>query len=468
VRVLAVSGSGIRSESVGTTVLRVDGTRPETTLAGVPRGWSKGPVLLTARATDPLSGMAPTGPNGPLTAIAVDGRVPTIAFGDSVTANVTGAGVHQVSFFARDAAGNEGDGGSAAGRALVRLDEGAPRVAFARLQDRAEPERIEATVTDPVSGPAPDRGLIELRQAGTRQRFIPIPTMIAENRLIAHWDSDAFADGSYEFRATGYDAAGNSATTDQRAGGGRMLLANPVKEPVAIEAGFGGRRLSWHRCVHTGEGRRCHAEVIESFSDRPGKRSIPYGRATQFAGRLASASGSPLGGYPVDVVETFDDGADQARRTTTVHTAPDGTFVARLADGPDRQVEASFAGNRLLTRAGSEQVRLEVLSGVSLLASSPRATIGGAPVVFHGRVGDLGASIPAAGRPVQLQFRLPGRPWAEFRTVQSDRRGRFRYAYSFSDDDSRGIRFQFRAFVPAQDGWPYEPGTSRPVAVTGR
>ena len=52
--------------------------------------------------------------------------------------------------------------------------------------------------------------------------------------------------------------------------------------------------------------------------------------------------------------------------------------------------------------------------------------------------------------------------------MQSDDSGRFRYAYSFSDDDSRGIRFQLRAFVPAAAGWPYEPATSRPAFVTGK
>ena len=68
---------------------------------------------------------------------------------------------------------------------------------------------------------------------------------------------------------------------------------------------------------------------------------------------------------------------------------------------------------------------------------------------------------------MQLQFRLPGLPWTEFRTVQTNRRGRFRYAYRFSDDDSRGVRFLFRAFVPTQSDWPYEPGGSLPVAVRG-
>jgi hypothetical protein len=76
--------------------------------------------------------------------------------------------------------------------------------------------------------------------------------------------------------------------------------------------------------------------------------------------------------------------------------------------------------------------------------------------------------MPTEGRAVQLQFRLPGQAWSEFRTVRTNRRGRFRYAYRFADDDSRGVRFQFRAFVPAQAGWPFEPAGSLPVEVLGR
>jgi hypothetical protein len=75
--------------------------------------------------------------------------------------------------------------------------------------------------------------------------------------------------------------------------------------------------------------------------------------------------------------------------------------------------------------------------------------------------------MPVEGKTVQLQFRLPGLPWREFRSVRSDRRGRFRYAYRFSDDDSRGVRFQFRAYAPAQAGWPFEPAGSLPVTVQG-
>ena len=106
-------------------------------------------------------------------------------------------------------------------------------------------------------------------------------------------------------------------------------------------------------------------------------------------------------------------------------------------------------------------------AGISLRASSPIAVVGGRPIVFRGTVAASPGELPPGGATVQLQFRAAGLPWSEFRTVQTNGRGRFRYAYRFSDDDSRGVRFRFRAFVPAQRDWPYEPGASRPVAVRG-
>ena len=89
---------------------------------------------------------------------------------------------------------------------MVRIDEDPPRVAFAAAQDPAEPERIEATVGDPLSGPSRGRGSIAVRLAGTRARFEELPTRVAGGRLVARWDSDSYPPGKYEFLATGYDA----------------------------------------------------------------------------------------------------------------------------------------------------------------------------------------------------------------------------------------------------------------------
>jgi hypothetical protein len=421
---------------------------------------------VTANATDALSGMEASGPGGAYTAIAIDDGVPRAEPGASTAAIVSGEGAHDVSFYARDGAGNVDE--KAPAQAAVRIDESPPQVAFAAAQDPAEPERMEATVTDPLSGPDPVRGSIAVRSAHTHQPFVPMPTAVSGNRLVARWDSDAFPPGTYEFRATGYDAAGNVTDSERRGNGTRVVLMNPLKKPTAIVAGFGGRLLVWQHCSRSKGRRRCRREEIEAFEQRPKTRATPYGHSLSYAGRLTSASGSSLGGQPVQIVETFAAGADAPQRTTTVETAADGTFLTRLEPGPSRRVEAVFGGSRTLTRVSGGRVRLRVLGDVRMRASTSTARIGGAPIVFSGGVGDLGAPIPAGGRPVELQFRFPGDDWSEFRTVQTDAHGHFRYRYAFSDDDSRGIRFQFRAFAPALDGWPYEPAFSRPVFVTGR
>ncbi len=466
VRAVAVSNSGMRSLETRSAIVRVDATRPEVTLRGAPRGWANGPVRVTAIATDAMSGMTATGPSGPFTAIMVDGGVPRSEPGNSTVMVVSGQGSHSVAFYGRDAAGNVDP--TTPSSTTVRIDESPPQVAFVASQDPAEPERMEAVVSDPLSGPDPTRGSIGVRPARSRQPFARLPTAVAGNRLLARWDSDAFPAGTYEFSATGYDAAGNAASSERRANGTRVVLTNPLKKPAAIVAGFGARRLVWQRCSRNTGQRRCRREQIEAFERRPKTRTTPYGHSLSYAGRLTSASGSSLAGLPVQIVETFAAGADSGQRTTTVETAADGTFLTRLEPGPSRSVEAVFAGNRTLTRASDGKVRLLVLADVRMHASAATARIGGAPIVFKGGLGDLGAPIPPGGRPIELQFRFPGGEWSEFRTVQTDAHGHFRYGYEFSDDDSRGVRFQFRAFAPAQDGWPYEPAFSRPAFVTGR
>jgi hypothetical protein len=464
--VVAVAGSGLRSEVARGTALHVDGSEPEVVLDGAPAGWSDRPLRLTAIASDSQSGVVAAGPSGPLTSIAIDGGVPTTAAGGSVTTTVRGDGAHHAVFYGRDAVGNSGE--LRPGSATIRIDETAPRLAFVKSQDPTEPERIEATISDSLSGPSPRGGSIAVRPAGSAAQFAPIPTRVSPGRLTAVWDSDSYPAGSYEFRVMGYDMAGNSTATNRRLDGTRMVLSNPLKRPTEIEFGFGGRRMVWHRCKRERGDVRCRREVVASFERRPAARSIPYGRGVPVAGRLLSASGAPLAGLPVDLIESFAAGAAIQRRTTTVETGSDGTFLAHLDPGPSRSLQVSFAGTRLLTHAASRTVQLAVRAALHLRASTSSARIGGAPVVFSGQISPGEATMPAEGRPVELQFRVGDAPWSEFRSVQTDARGRFRYPYSFSDDDSRGVRFQFRAYAPAQPGWPYEPGFSRPVAVVGR
>ena len=129
---------------------------------------------------------------------------------------------------------------------------------------------------------------------------------------------------------------------------------------------------------------------------------------------------------------------------------------------------ASFGGSRLLSRAGGPTAHLTAATRIGFHASAASAAVGGRPIVFSGHVAAPGAQEARPGLPVELQFRYPGGGWSEFRTVEADGRGRFRIAYRFSDDDSRGVRFRFRAYVKGREGWPFGPSASRPVSVRGR
>jgi len=464
----AVSWSGMRSPTT-TRSIGVDGTPPLVRLEGAPAGWVDGPVRLIAFATDPLSGTTDAGAGGPVTAIAVDGAGPALANGSTASAIVSGQGVHEIVYWGRDAVGNAGDGSDPfdkPGTARVRIDETDPVVRLL-AGDPTDPERIEASVADALSGPDPDRGSIAFRRVGSSARFQPLPTDTHRGRLVARWNSDDFPHGPYEFRATGFDTAGNATTTTAGEHGAAFVLRNPVKREARLAFGFGAGRLVFQRCSRADGSRRCHRTVVRPFARRPPGRTVPCCHVAVVGGRLIDAGGEPLGGQTVEVVETFAAGAREGDRRTALTTDADGRFSIGLVAGPSREVTAEFAGTGRLTRATGRRIHLRVRAAVHLRVSTARVRVGGRPVVFSGRIAHPDAPIPATGLPVQLEFHLPGMPWTEFRTVQSDGFGRFRYPYSFSDDDSAGVRFLFRAFVPATGDWPFAPATSRPLAVTG-
>ncbi len=469
IHAVAVSGSGKDSAAAATVPIGVDGTPPQVRLEGAPTDWAAGPLKVTAHATDPLSGMAAAGPGGPVTAIEVDGGPPLLTAGASTSTTVSGEGTHRVAYWGRDAVGNAGDGSLPFAHPTVTtigIDETDPTVRFL-AGDPGDPERIEASVADRLSGPAAGRGEILMRPAGSTERFQPLPTEARRGRLSTRWNSDDYPRGDYEFRAVGYDAAGNAAASTLDAGGGPLVLRNPVKRVAGLAFGFGGARLIFQRCRRTDGSRRCHRAVVRSFAKRPESRAIPCCHGALVGGRLRDPDGEPLPGQSVDVVETFARGARMRSRTTAVTTDARGAFRAWLPPGPSRRVSAEFPGTHRLTRASGRRLRLRIRAGVRLQVSTTRVRVGGAPVVFRGRIVHPEARIPPTGLPVQLEFRLPGMAWSEFRTLQTDSAGRFAYPYSFTDDDSAGVRFLFRAFVPATGNWAFAPATSRPVAVTG-
>lgn len=471
---VAVSGSGMKSASPVHGEVRIDLTDPDTRLLGVAGGWTNEPVTVTALATDAGSGMEALGGGpAPFTAIRIDDGLPRVSPGPSVSATVIGQGAHSISYYARDAAGNVNDGSVSNGvanadpsSAVVRIDRTAPRVTFVNAQAPDRPELVDVGVEDPLSGPAAAPGWVGVRAADSGDRFEELHTEPTPTGFRTRWDSEAYPPGKYEFRAVGYDAAGNAAATVKRADGSSMVLSNPVKGLSVLQAGFDATGPI-QGCAKDRRAGHCRRQRGRSPARGLGELVVPFGRAATFGGRLATETGSPLTDREILIVERFGGGPVPAERVSTARTGADGAFRLRLAPGVSREVTAAFAGSPALARSASAPARLAVRTAVNLRTSARVAMVGGAPLIFEGKVAAERNQIPASGKSVQLQFRLPGLPWTEFRTVQTDERGRFRLAYRFADDDSRGVRFRFRAYAPAQDDWPYEPAGSRPVVVRG-
>jgi hypothetical protein len=145
----------------------------------------------------------------------------------------------------------------------------------------------------------------------------------------------------------------------------------------------------------------------------------------------------------------------------TALTAADGSFAIPLPPGPSRELFVHHAvGDLVLARHG-----LSLRSSVraSLRVTPRRRLRNGRRLHFAGRL-----PAPACeDRLVKVQARIGRRRWQVFRTDRSDDGCRFAARYRLRAT-SGARRYRFRATVPAQAGYPFEPGSSPTVSVRTR
>ena len=171
-------------------------------------------------------------------------------------------------------------------------------------------------------------------------------------------------------------------------------------------------------------------------------------------GRL---EGSGAGAIVCALTRTLRDGAPITLAATAI-TRPSGEFALELPAGPSREVFVHYArANRVIARHGL------------LLRSIARPRLGVRPaagLANHDRL-HFSGKLPGpacADRVVKVQARIGRRRWQVFRTGRADADCRFAARYKLrATRDARNYRF--RALVPQQQGYPYEPGHSRPVKV---
>ena len=371
------------------------------------------------------------------------------------------AGTYLFYLWLRDAAGNR-DGESMAELPL-RLDDVAPAVAFEPGQGSAAagwPEEVSAEASDAESGVA--AGTISYEPLGGGG-WIELPTRIQGGgsagaaRLTAAVPE--VEPGTYAFRASAADVAGNVSATTLDAAGAEMTLSKPAPEAAPAHSGHRGRRRA--------AGPRAGARLVARlrWRRRAGARvTVPFGARAALSGRLLDTAGRGIGGRRLRVVSRPARGAPARARTATVRTGRHGGFRLTLPPGPSRRISVAYAGGRGRGRARRGGLALRVRAGATLSAS-PRSLFTGESVRLTGRVRTRGARLSRRGKLVAIQYYERGDDhWRPALIVRSDARGRFHARYRFRYVVALA-RIRLRAAVVPEQRWPYAPGASRPVTV---
>ena len=193
--------------------------------------------------------------------------------------------------------------------------------------------------------------------------------------------------------------------------------------------------------------------------DRRG--SVQYGQTAHVVGRLLGEGGLPIADAEVCVATRVDLHDAVERVVATPATDSRGRFDVTLDPGPSREVR--IAHWRDSEHVAERYLRLGVRARPTLRLR-PRGTLhNGDRLQFGVRLHG-----PAAGgRRVHLKVRVGSR-WQTLRTGSTGDSGRWHGAYRFRATSGSEV-YAFRAFVPRQQGYPYDAGRSavRKASVVG-
>jgi hypothetical protein len=471
----------------GVTFLLEDTQPPRAQLGGalLAPGWHRGTVPLELAASDVGAGVA--GETATIDGAAVLGDAPTCATqlieneirgtkmqpcpstsSRSVEVDTTGLadGAHSVGGCATDFAGDQG----CVAEARIEVDNSPPAVAIVGATEG----EVTATVSDRYSGVG--SGTISVRRAYA-EGWTDLPTEIDRDgsgtaTLTARLPD--LAGAAYSLRVVATDAAGNTATAQQRVPGAAAEARGGVAGPGGKGAGRGGNGKAPSSGVEgtsSSSRRATHLSVrlVASGGEDPAGSSltVDYGIPVEVRGRLTDARGGGVERRPVTVVVRGAAGIGGAPERRRVVTDGAGRFGLRLPAGTSRRVVVAFHGGGGFAPVPRRSLALRVRAAVSL-AAEPTDLDTGESVRLHGRVRLGPARVSHRGKLVAIQYleRATGR-WRPALVVRTDAKGRFNTRYRFRYVTGLA-EIRLRATASAEGGWPFARGSSAPVTVTVR
>jgi hypothetical protein len=467
----------------GITFLLEDTQPPAARLGGalVAPGWHRGTVPLEVAASDLGAGVA--GETATIDGAAVLGDAPTCAAqlieneirgtkmqpcpstsSRSIEVDTTGLadGAHTVGGCATDFAGDQG----CAPEARIEVDNSPPAVAIAGATEG----EVTATVSDRYSGVA--SGTISVRRADA-EGWTDLPTEIDRDGPAGVTLTARLPDlggAAYSLRVGATDAAGNTATAQNRVPGSAAEARGGAAGPggkgarggngKAPSSGVEGTSSSSRRATHLS------VRLVASGVEDPAGASltVDYGTTAEVRGRLTDARGGGVEGRPVTVVVRGAAGTGGAPERRRAVTDGAGRFGLRLPAGTSRRVVVAFHGGGGFAPAPRRSLALRVRAAISLTAE-PTDLDTGESVRLHGRVRLGPARVSHRGKLVAIQYleRATGR-WRPALVVRTDAKGRFDTRYRFRYITGLA-EIRLRATAPAEGGWPFARGSSAPVTV---
>ena len=356
------------------------------------------------------------------------------------------AGDWTLRLWLRDQAGND-SGGTSVGPVHLRFDDDPPQVAFLP-PDEDHPTRIAVRASDEASGLA--EGAIEIKRRG-EITWRELPTTVTSSALTTEIDDEALPDGPYDLRARAVDQAGNERSTDHRVNGDHAEITLPVRIKARLVAG---------RVKHTRIRSKGHVLTRVSLLPRP---RVPFGTRVRIRGRLTTPGRNPLPGAVVHIFQRPDLPGAPFTAIGSVESSRTGRFTYMAPPGSSRTLRFRYDGANLI-RPRTFDVQLRVAAATSF-GVSRHSVLNGEAVTFRGRV--KGGPLPPSGKLVALQV-LVRRHWRSFATVRATPAdGRWQRRYRFQSTTGR-IRYQFRALVPRESGYPYETGKSHRTSIVVR
>ncbi len=421
----AISGAGVPSDTVDSTVVQVDRTPPTVTATTVDsaRPYNH-PVTITITGADQpgLSGMAPAPAGQPVTSGAyieysLDGGAPVDVPGASATVTVGSDGQHALAYRAYDLAGNP----SAIQTNQLTIDQTPPIGGLAGIDGNVV--RFHTAETCLQSA--------QIQYSAGGQSWTSIQTTIDGGDAAAALPDLGLDHPAISVRGLFTDCAGNSALLANwlpgvDGGGPAVVVAPSDRQPA---------QLRWTVPLPAGAGALVR-------------------RGQLLHGTLLDAAGHPLPGATI-TVSVLPRDATTWLAVGSLRTDVGGRFSYAVPAGPSRTIQFAFAGDvALRPAAAAVTVRTPA---VTTLAADYRAMRVGQVVTFSGRL--LGGYVPARGALVVLEA-FDRAHWVKFATAHASSRGRWTTSYRIIAGSGSYV-YRIRVLVPLQQGYPYQAGGSR-------